>query len=46
MLDILAGAVIGIGSAYVFTTKYQKDHMELTYNSQNNQYLLSFNYKF
>ncbi len=44
--DILAGAVIGIGSSYLFTTEYQKKHMELTFNSQEDTYLLGFNYKF
>ncbi len=44
--DILAGAVIGIGSSYLFTTEYQKEHMELTFNSQEGSYLLGFNYKF
>jgi len=43
--DILAGAVIGIGSSYLFTTEYQKEHMELTFNSQEGSYLLGFNYK-
>lgn len=44
--DILAGAVIGIGSSYLFTTEYQKEHMKLTFNSQEGNYLLGFTYKF
>ncbi len=44
--DILAGAVIGIGSTYLFATEYQKEHMEVTFNSQKGSYLLGFNYKF
>lgn len=44
--DILAGALIGVGSSYLFTTEYQKEHMELTFNSQKNNYLLGFTYKF
>jgi len=44
--DIFVGAVIGIGSSYLFTTEYQKEHMELTFNSQEDTYLLGFNYKF
>lgn len=44
--DILVGAVIGIGSSYLFTTEYQKEHMELTFNSQENSYLVGFTYKF
>ena len=31
-LDILAGAIIGVGSSYLFTTPYQREHMELTLN--------------
>mgnify|MGYP003635258066 FL=1 len=27
--DVLAGAIIGIGSSYLFTTPYQKEHMEI-----------------
>lgn len=40
--DVLAGAVVGIGSSYLFTTPYQKEHMELTFTSWKNQYLLGF----
>lgn len=44
--DILAGAIIGIGSSYLFTSEYQKEHMELTFNSQDDNYLIGFTYKF
>ena len=44
--DVLAGAIVGIGSSYLFTTPYQKEHMELTLSSLDNQYLLGFTYKF
>lgn len=44
--DILAGAVIGIGSTYLFTKPYQQEHMELTFNSSKGNYLLGFSYKF
>lgn len=43
--DILAGAVVGIGSTYLFTTPYQQQHMELTMSSGNGEYLLGFVYK-
>ncbi len=43
--DILAGAVVGIGSTYLFTTPYQQEHMELTMSSGNGEYLLGFVYK-
>lgn len=44
--DVLAGALIGVGSTYLFTTPYQKEHMELTLSNWENQYLLGFTYKF
>jgi len=44
--DVFVGAVIGIGSSYIFTTEYQKQHMELTFNSQEDNYLVGFTYKF
>ena len=46
ILDILAGAAIGLGSNLLFTTEYQQEHMQLTFSSQENMYLLGFNYKF
>ena len=44
--DVLAGAVIGIGSAYLFTTPYEKEHMELTFASDTDSFALGFKYKF
>lgn len=44
--DVLAGAIIGIGSSYLFTTEYQKEHMELTFDSFDGNYLLGINFKF
>lgn len=46
ILDILTGALIGIGSSYLFTTPYQQKHMELTFNSYDNNYLIGFTFKF
>jgi len=43
--DILAGAVVGIGSTYLFTLPYQQEYMELTMSSGNGEYLLGFIYK-
>lgn len=43
--DVLAGAIIGIGSTYIFTTPYQKEHMELSFQSGKGQYLLGLVYK-
>lgn len=44
--DVSWGAIIGIGSTYIFTTPYQKEHFELTFSSGDDLYLLGFNYKF
>ncbi|WP_457610879.1 phosphatase PAP2 family protein [Lutibacter sp.] len=46
--DVFAGAIIGIGSSYLFTTPYQKKHMELTFRSGKGRrnYLIGFNYTF
>ncbi len=44
--DVLAGAIIGVGTSYLFTTPYQKEHMELTFSSGKGNYMLGFKYKF
>ncbi len=44
--DVAAGIVIGIGSSYLFTTPYQKEHFELSFNRSENNYSLGFKYKF
>ncbi|PTX44879.1 PAP2 superfamily protein [Christiangramia gaetbulicola] len=46
ILDVLAGAAIGLGSNLLFTTEYQQEHMELTFSSGDGQYLLGYTYKF
>jgi len=46
VLDVLAGAIIGVGSTYLFTTPYQQKHMELTYSNKDGNYLIGFRYKF
>ncbi len=46
IIDVLAGAVIGVGSTYLFTTSYQQEHMELTYSNKEGNYLIGFRYKF
>ncbi|MDG4714591.1 MULTISPECIES: phosphatase PAP2 family protein [Flavobacteriaceae] len=46
ILDVLAGAAIGLGSNLLFTTEYQQKHMELTFNKEDGGYLLGFTYKF
>lgn len=46
ILDVLAGAAIGFGSNLLFTTEYQQEHMEMTFNSSEGNYQLGFAYKF
>ncbi|SDB28834.1 Membrane-associated phospholipid phosphatase [Flavobacteriaceae bacterium MAR_2010_188] len=46
ILDVLAGAAIGLGSNLLFTTEYQQEHMEMTFNSSEGNYQLGFAYKF
>jgi membrane-associated phospholipid phosphatase len=44
--DVFAGALLGIGSTYLFTTPYQQEHMELSFNRFDNTYLIGFKFKF
>lgn len=44
--DILAGAVVGIGSSLIFTSPYEREHMQLTFSSSEEEFLLGFTYKF
>jgi len=46
ILDIAAGAVIGLGSNLLFTTEYQQEHMELTYGNFEGNHMVGFKYKF
>ncbi|WP_298553572.1 phosphatase PAP2 family protein [uncultured Algibacter sp.] len=46
MFDILVGAIIGIGSTCLFTTPYQEEHLKLSFNSYDGNYLMGFIYKF
>lgn len=44
--DVLAGAAVGIGSTYLFTTPYERDHFELSFKSGDGDYLVGLNYRF
>ena len=44
--DVLGGAIVGVGSTYLFTTPYQQEHYELSFKSGSGDYLLGFKYKF
>ena len=44
--DVLGGIIVGVGSTYLFTTEYQKEHFELSFSSANNSYQIGFIFKF
>lgn len=44
--DVLGGIVVGIGSSYLFTTPYKRDHFKLTFSKENNIYQLGLLYRF
>ncbi|GBF21564.1 lipid A 1-phosphatase [Arenibacter sp. NBRC 103722] len=44
--DVLAGAAVGIGSTYLFTTPYMEEHLELSFKSGGGDYLVGVKYKF
>ncbi|MGB5941307.1 MAG: phosphatase PAP2 family protein [Leeuwenhoekiella sp.] len=46
ILDVIAGATIGLGSNLLFPTGYQQEHMQLTYTSLEGNHMIGFTYKF
>ena len=44
--DVLGGIIVGIGSTYLFTTAYQKDHFELSFSSEHNAFQVGLTFKF
>jgi membrane-associated phospholipid phosphatase len=44
--DVVGGIIVGIGSTYLFTTPYQKEHLELAFSSNENNYLIGLKFKF
>lgn len=44
--DVLAGAIVGIGSSYLFTTSQKKEELKLSFTKVGNNYFIGFNYKF
>ena len=46
ILDVTAGAIIGLGSNLLFTTPYQREHIMLTYSSNKNMHAIGLLYKF
>lgn len=46
LFDVIGGALIGIGSTYLFTTPHLKEHFKLSFSSTNQQYMVGITYKF
>lgn len=44
--DVLAGTVVGIGSTWFFTTPKENENMELTFSSNEDEWLVGFIYTF
>ncbi len=44
--DVLAGALVGIGSTYLFTTPYEREHFELSFSGQDKSFQIGINYRF
>ena len=44
--DVLAGAAIGIGAAYVFTKPYEHQDLKVSFNSFDDGFVVSLNYNF
>lgn len=44
--DVLAGATVGIGSTYIFTSPYMQEHMDVGFATDGETYAISLKYKF
>ncbi len=44
--DVLGGAVIGIGTSYLFTKPYSKKKVDVSLNRMNSGYTIGFNYTY
>ena len=44
--DVLAGAAVGIGSVYLFTTRQNKSNIEVSFSSNEQARLISFKYTY
>lgn len=44
--DVLGGIIVGVGSTYLFTTEYQKDHFELSFSNEYDSYQIGLTFKF
>lgn len=46
ILDVLAGAAIGLGSNLIFTSEYHQEHMKLTYSNFEGNRMIGFRFEF
>ena len=46
ILDVFAGAGIGLGSNLLFTTEFEQKNIQLTFNSQNGEHTIGLIYQF
>ena len=44
--DVLGGIITGIGSTYLFTTPYARDHFKLNFENSNGDYQFGVTYQF
>ena len=44
--DVIAGASVGVGTSYLFTTPYPKHHFDIGFASGNKNYLITIRYYF
>ena len=44
--DIVAGIIVGVGSTYLFTTPYQREHFELAFDGDGDNFSIGLRYKF
>ncbi|NND61805.1 MAG: phosphatase PAP2 family protein [Flavobacteriaceae bacterium] len=44
--DVIAGASVGIGTTYLFTSPYPRNHFDIGFASGNGNYLLTMTYRF
>jgi hypothetical protein len=45
-VDVLSGAILGVGCTYIFTTPYHKEHMELSFSKDGDDFSIGYRFKF
>ena len=46
IIDVIGGAIIGVGSAYIFTKPWQKNKLKLSIGGSKDQFIFHLAYKF